>query len=216
VAEAAVLFDLDGLLANTEPLHCQAYQEMFRGLGIDLGEEEYGDHWIRAGLGVQEWVSRQRLNHNPLEMRRRKAEIYHRMLATSLHPMPGAKDLLEALHGRRKIAVASSGFQSDVEAVLSGLGFRHYFNVVATAANVARIKPHPDIFLHAASELGVPPAACVVLEDAEKGVLAARSAGMAVIAIPTPETRNNDFSSATLIASSLQDITIELLDSLVN
>ena len=85
---------------------------------------------------------------------------------------------------------------------------------MATNESVARVKPHPDLFLYVAERLGVTAAECVVLEDAEKGVLAAHAAGMKVIAVPNPHTRDNDFSKATRVVSSLAEVTLPLLDSL--
>ena len=79
---------------------------------------------------------------------------------------------------------------------------------------MTRLKPHPDVFLHVAEQLGVPPAACVVLEDAEKGVVAAHAAGMKVIAVPTIHTRDNDFSKATLVVPSLEHVSLAMLDAL--
>jgi HAD superfamily hydrolase (TIGR01509 family) len=128
--------------------------------------------------------------------------------------MPGAVALIEALHGRKRLALATSSYGATVDLILEKLALAHYFEAVAANESVTRLKPHPDVFLHVAGRLGVAPAECVVLEDAEKGVLAAHAAGMKVIAVPTPHTRDNDFSRATLVVPSLADITIDLLEAL--
>jgi beta-phosphoglucomutase-like phosphatase (HAD superfamily) len=98
--------------------------------------------------------------------------------------------------------------------VLRGLDIGRYFQAIVSGLDVARVKPAPDIFLAAARQVGALPRQCLVLEDAEKGVLAARKAGMSCIAVPTEQTRHHDFSKATRICSSLQEITLELIDSL--
>jgi beta-phosphoglucomutase-like phosphatase (HAD superfamily) len=79
---------------------------------------------------------------------------------------------------------------------------------------VERIKPYPDIFLYVAKEMNMPPENCVVLEDAEKGILAADAAGMKSIAVPNIHTMNNDFSKATLVVKSLEEVSYELIDQL--
>ena len=211
---STVIFDLDGLLADTEPLHCAAWRRTLADIGVDLSEAEFCDHWIRAGLEISDFVRRRELEHDPEVLRSAKLALYTHMLGSSLRPMPGAVELVTALHGRKRLALASSSFATSVNLILERLDVAHYFETVATHETVARLKPHPDVFLHVAERLGVPPSACVVLEDAEKGVLAARAAGMKVVAVPTVHTRDNDFSKATLVVPSLAHVSAELLDSL--
>jgi beta-phosphoglucomutase-like phosphatase (HAD superfamily) len=130
--------------------------------------------------------------------------------------MEGALELLKALHGTKKIALASSSYRDAVDGVLSGLNIAHFFEVIVTGLDVPRVKPAPDIFLKAASQMGVKPSECLVLEDAEKGVLAAYHAGMRCIVVPNEHTRHHDFSKATRVCASLAEVTPELLDSLAN
>ena len=94
---------------------------------------------------------------------------------------------------------------------MGGLEIAHYFQVIVSGLDVDQVKPAPDIFLKAAHDLGVEPSECLVLEDAEKGVIAAHRAGMRCIAVPNLYTRQHDFSKATKICSSLKEITPELL-----
>ena len=128
--------------------------------------------------------------------------------------MAGALELLEKLRGKKTLALASSSYRDAVDGVLQGLDIVHYFQAVVSGVAVARVKPAPDIFLAAARQVGAMPSQCLVLEDAEKGVLAAREAGMSCIAVPTEQTRHHDFSQATRIFSSLSEVTLELIDSL--
>jgi HAD superfamily hydrolase (TIGR01509 family) len=135
-------------------------------------------------------------------------------LEASLCPMPGALALIATLHGQKRLGLATSSYRENVELILRRLDLARYFEAVATNESVARVKPHPDLFLHVAERLGATASECVVLEDAEKGVLAARAAGMKVIAVPTPHTRGNDFSKATRVVPSLTEVTLPLLDAL--
>lgn len=210
----AVIFDLDGLLADTECLHCRAYQMALLEHGVQLRDWDYAEHWVRYGKGIADWIAMRGLELDPHALRLRKAQHYLDLLRSSLHPMEGALDLLELLHGRTKLALASSSYRDAIDGVLAGLGIRHFFKVIVSGLDVAYVKPAPDIFLKAARDLGVEPERCVVLEDAEKGVIAARLAGMRCIAVPNDYTRHHDFSQATTICSSLKEITDEFLTRL--
>lgn len=209
----SVIFDLDGLLADTEPLHFRAYQAVLLEYGLHVSETDYAEHWVRAGNGISDWISMHGLALDPRAVRARKSQHYLDLLGSSLRPMDGAVQLLNALRGK-KIALASSSYRDAVDGVLTGLGIAHFFEVIVTGLDVPQVKPAPDIFLKAAKDLGVRPAECVVVEDAEKGVVAAHRAGMRCIAVPNDYTRHHDFSKATRVCRSLAEITPQLLQSL--
>ena len=211
---SAVIFDLDGLLADTEELHCRAYQLALGEINVELHQSEYTEHWIRHGKGIVDWVESHGIRYDPDALRRRKSEHYLTLLETSLRPMAGALELLAALNGNLRIGLASSSYRDAVDGVLSGLEIAHYFETIVSGLDVARVKPAPDIFLKTAENLGVAPSQCLVLEDAEKGVIAAHSAGMRCIAVPTSLTRHHDFSKATLVCASLAEVSLELIRNL--
>jgi HAD superfamily hydrolase (TIGR01509 family) len=210
---SAVIFDLDGLLADTECLHCRAYQMALSEHGVELLDADYAEHWVRFGNGIADWVNLRGLTLDLNRLRLRKAGHYLDLLASSLRPMEGALELLESLRGKLRIALASSSYRDAIDGVLAGLGIGHFFEVIVSGLDVAQVKPAPDIFLKAAADLGVAPAQCLVFEDAEKGVIAAHRAGMRCIAVPNDYTRHHDFSTATKICSSLKEITPEVLRS---
>ena len=201
-----VIFDLDGLLADTETLQMQAYQQILLTYGVVMTDAEYSSHWIRAGLGIIEFVSDQRLSLEPNIVRQQKAELYQELLKTSLHAMPGAPELLARLYRRKCLAVASSSTRAAVEFILRSLNFMKYFDVIAAREDAKQGKPEPDIFLYVAKRLGVAPTVCVVIEDAEKGIIAAQRAGMKSIAVPNQYTQDNDFSAASAVVSSLSEV----------
>ena len=192
----AIIFDLDGLLADTEKLHLAAYKKVFSKLGYELLDEDYADHWIRNVV------------------RRDKAHIYKELVSSSVRPMPGARELLFSLQGRKLMALATSSHPKDAHAVVKTLDFVNFFSYIAAKNSVERVKPYPDIFLHVAEEISTSPENCLVLEDAEKGILAADAAGMKSIAVPNTHTKNNDFSKATLVVKSLEEVNCELIDQL--
>jgi HAD superfamily hydrolase (TIGR01509 family) len=212
---SAVIFDLDGLLADTEKLHMSAYQTVFSELGFELSDEEYANHWIRNGQGTDAFVAQQKnLEVDPNLVRREKARLYKKLVSSSAKPMPGACELLGVLQDKKPMGLATSSHPKDAYAVLKALDFEDFFCCVATKGSVERIKPYPDIFLYVAKEMNIPPENCVVLEDAEKGILAANAAGMKSIAVPNIHTMNNDFSKATLVLNSLEEVSYELIDKL--
>jgi HAD superfamily hydrolase (TIGR01509 family) len=211
---SACIFDCDGLLADTEKLHFQAYRQVLAGHGVSLSRETYEDHWIRCGLGIVPFAEEHALSLDIEAIRREKHDAYDHLVRTTVQPMPGAVELLDRLRGHKALGLASSSYAGALQAVTETLGIDAYFSVIAAKEAVETLKPAPDIFLHTASELGVAPSACVVFEDSEKGVLAARAAGMKCIAVPNEYTRGNDFSQATRVLDSLEAVTLAMLDSL--
>ncbi len=211
----AVIFDLDGLLVDTEALHYRSWRDTLAEIGITLGLDEYRDLWIRAGGSIESYLRFRDARHDPEVLRARKLAHYSALLEVEMRPMPCALELIHALRPHVRLALATASFQVNVDAALRKIGAASVFDVIATRECVRRAKPHPDVFLHTARHLKVGTHNCVVLEDAEKGVRAARDAGMLVVAVPTMHTRTNDFSSATLVVNSLCDLTLERLERLV-
>jgi len=211
---SAVIFDLDGLLADTEGLHRAAYQKVFAGFDVELSDEQYAHHWIRSGKGIDAFLNERNLVIDPVLVRRRKACIYGKLVSGGVDPMPGSRELLCSLKGRKAMVLATSSYSADARAVLGALGFDIFFSCMIAKDDVEHIKPHPEIFLRAAGEAGAAPEQCIVVEDAEKGVLAAHAAGMKCIAVPNEHTANNDFSKATFVVDSLEQVDCELIDRL--
>ena len=191
----AVIFDLDGLLADTEKLHLSSYKTVFSKLGFELSDQEYADHWIRDGQGTDAFVAKKNLSFDPDFVRKEKAILYKKLVSSSAETMPGARELLCSLKGKKKMALATSSHPKDAHEVLKALDIEDFFSCVAAKFSVQRIKPFPDIFLYAANEMNIPPENCLVMEDAEKGILAADAAGMKSIAVPNKHTMDNDFSN---------------------
>jgi HAD superfamily hydrolase (TIGR01509 family) len=211
----AVLFDLDGLLIDSEPLHFACWKQSLATIGHDLKEETYSNHWTRAGQGIADFCTDLGFPQHADRLRALKARLYEKLVLTDLRLMPGARECLNRFHGNKRIALATAGYPEAVNPAIDSHDLRRFFEAIVTRADVKRFKPAPDVFLRAAELLGVDPANCVVLEDAEKGILAAHAAGMKSIAIPTPQTLDNDFSLATKKLASLFEVTPALLDNLV-
>lgn len=158
-----VIFDLDGLLADTEWLHCRAYQLALGERDIQLTAADYAEHWERRGKGIHDWVAQHGFAVNPSALRERKADHYQELLRSSLQPMEGATELLQRLAGVLRMGLAPSSYRDAVDGVIHGLGIASYFNTIVSGLDVERMKPAPDIFLESARRLGVRPAQCVVI-----------------------------------------------------
>jgi HAD superfamily hydrolase (TIGR01509 family) len=209
-----LIFDLDGLLADTEKLHCIAYQDALAKFGFKLTENDYSEHWILKGGSIGEFIAARGLDIDPELVRLTKAERYEELVVSMADPMPGAISILLRMTGWKRLALATSSYEDAAYAVLKALNIGVYFSCIATRSSVTRIKPFPDLFLYVAKVLGEAPDNCLVFEDSEKGIIAAQAAGMKSIAIPNIHTFDHDFSKATVIVPSLEVVTRELIENI--
>lgn len=181
----AVIFDMDGVIVDSEPRHEQAFEEVWAAIGFG---ETHGIHFPDYYGTSDEKVWRDFIaKHQPKESyeelfswrQRAFLEIVKRE-EPIFGPIPG---LVEDLAERFPIALASGSLHPVIDAVLGMKGLRRHFQAVVSSSDVARGKPEPDIFLHTALKIGISPEQCVVIEDSVHGVTAAKAAGMTAIAI---------------------------------
>jgi HAD superfamily hydrolase (TIGR01509 family) len=203
----AVIFDMDGVLTDSEPIINAAAVAMFRERGVTVRPEDFTP-FIGAGEnryigGVAELYG---VQGDIAQMKHRTYEIYLDMVARDLVAFPGAVELVRT--AGFKIAVASSADLVKVAANLNRIGLPPaFFDAVITAEQVEHKKPAPDIFLAAARGVGVPPAQCVVVEDAVNGIAAALAAGMRCIAVASSFPAAQ-LQRATLVRPSIAAITL--------
>jgi HAD superfamily hydrolase (TIGR01509 family) len=210
---AAVVFDMDGVLADSEPVYYEAINATLAPLGKRMSPELQ-----RAimGYGVPEtWEVLQReldLEGSLDGLVRNYDETLCRLLALVKEPLPGVRELVQELQRRRlPYALASSSWPGWIEALLGGIGLAEAFPVRVSASMVEHGKPAPDIYLLAASRLGVTPDACIAIEDTRTGLLAARSAGMLAIQVRSASTAFPPLAEADLVLDSLRDFDLGLL-----
>lgn len=204
----AVIFDLDGVLLDTEPLYTQATQAVVGEWGKVFDWSVKADMIGRAALdGARYLVERLALPITPEEYIAR-SEPRLEALFENVAAMPGAEALVTSLAGRRPIAVATSSVRRLYEIKVAPHPWFARFDAIVAGddARVRALKPAPDIFLVAAERLGVDPAECVVIEDALAGVQAARAAGMRVIAMPDAHVDRARYAAADVIAASLDEV----------
>ena len=215
MAPAGVIFDLDGVLIDSEALQYRAYSAVLARFGISVSLEEYAAHWIAAGQGPEYVIRTHGLQMHPDELRALKQPVYHDILQREVTLMPGAAAALARLQPHFALAVATNSNRQDVSFVIDRFDLRRFFTAIVTREDYRDAKPQPDAFLAAATRLQVTPGACVVVEDAYRGVVAARRAGTAVVAIPNRFTRDSDFSLATIVLPNLDALSVEVITRLV-
>lgn len=211
-----VIFDMDGLMVDTEPLSRRAWGEVLREYGYTLDDGVYA--WM---IGHRSSDSGQMvLDAYPLpltlnELILAKNGRYQTILAQGIPEMPGLRELVTEL-GQRGIpwGVATSSPRAHAQAILSRLGLAEVCSAFATGDEVAHGKPAPDIYFLAAVRLGVSPQQCLALEDSAPGCRAAVAAGMRGVAVPNGHTTQADFSFAYAVLPSLHAVAARLDDLL--
>ncbi len=206
-AVKAVVFDLDGLMFNTEELYIDVGTELLRRRGKEFGKELLDKTMGRpSAVALQFMIDEHALAETVEELLAETDEIFPEILRTRLLPMPGLLELLSALerHGIPK-AIATSSRRLFVDRVLAPFHFHPRFAFILTSEDIVHGKPHPEIYLTAAARHGVSPPEMLVLEDSQNGCQAAVAAGAIAVAVPGDHSRSHDFSGARLVASSLAD-----------
>ncbi|MCX7745643.1 MAG: HAD family phosphatase [Clostridia bacterium] len=205
----AVIFDMDGVIIDSEPIHHQLEAEQFAEMGLVITEEEH-DSFIGTTTKKM-WTDLKEKHHvnEPVDVlvKVAKERYYNHITSQKITPIPGVVELIKDLNQNGvKIALASSGAKENVHAVLKIFQIKDYFNAVVSGDEVSEGKPAPDIFLEAAKRIGVEPDACVVVEDSTNGVNAAARAGMKSVGFNNPSSRNQNLSKANLIVVTLEEL----------
>ena len=208
----AVVFDLDGVLVDTEPVWAAVRRELTLRSGGHWTEEAASP---MLGMSGPEWSA---YMYDGLGVPLTPAEIHERVvhevvarIEQGLESIPGAPEAVARIAARWPVAVASSADRPVIEAALAATGLGQWLHVIVTSEEAGRGKPAPDVFLLAAERLGVAPARVVAVEDSPNGMRAVKAAGMALIAIPNPNTHVDEdaIELADRVLDSIADLTPE-------
>ncbi|MEA2752886.1 MAG: mannitol-/sugar-/sorbitol-6-/2-deoxyglucose-6-phosphatase [Myxococcales bacterium] len=214
----AVIFDMDGLLVDSEPLWVRAEIEIFGEVGVVLGEEDCAlTKGLRTDDVIAYWHQRRPWDvRSPAEVEARLVARVAALVRAEGRALPGvAPAIAVAREGGRPRALASSSPVAIIDATLERLGLRGTFDVVQSAATEPLGKPHPGVFLRTAERLDVPAVECLVLEDSLTGVIAAKAARMACIAVPFDHPKHDArFAIADAVIGSLDEVTPALIATL--
>jgi len=212
-----IFWDNDGVLVDTEHLYFQATRETLAKEGIELDEAGYHQWFLVEGRGAWHLVADKGASPEHVRSLRaireaRYTELLDQaLLSTSSLVLAGVPSVLERLGGRFQMGVVTSAKRAHFEQVHARTGLRHHFEFVLTAEDYARTKPEPDPYLAAIAHVGRAPERCVVIEDSERGLRAAKAAGLRCIVIPTALTRRSDFGRADLVLDSIEAVATALL-----
>jgi HAD superfamily hydrolase (TIGR01509 family) len=214
----AVVFDFDGVLADSEPLHLLAYQEVLAGLGVTLTREEYysaylgyDDAGVFAALAAAYgWE----MNASKLQaLIAEKGRAFDAMIETTDVLYPGAGACVEKLAAEYALGIASGALRPEIEVILKRARLDGQFRFIVASGDTPQSKPAPDPYLRAAELHGLPPDACVAIEDSHWGIVSAKDAGLACIGIATTYPRA-ELARADRVIDSLAEFTPDLIRSL--
>jgi HAD superfamily hydrolase (TIGR01509 family) len=183
---SAIIFDLDGVLADSEPWWNEIDAKLLAAYGVNYhGEYHRNVLGVSYALAIEFYKKQFGITAPTDELMKRRGEIATEFFATRIAPFPSAVETLRRLRGMNlRLAVGTSSVSTSARPFLDHHGLTTFFDVVITGEDVVRGKPHPDIYLRAADQLGVASEGCLVIEDAMSGITAAKAANMRVAAIP--------------------------------
>jgi beta-phosphoglucomutase len=217
---AAIVFDFDGVLADSEPLHLKVYQQLLEPQGIHLDHHTYCARYLGFD---DEGVFRQiaidyslLLGDEEIEMLiAEKARRFEALVSNGNVLYPTAAPCARRLAGRWPLAIASGALRAEIELMLRGAGLSDAFRFIVSSGDTAHTKPAPDPFLRAAELLGVPAAECVAIEDSHWGLQSAKDAGMRTIAVTHTYPRET-LLDAGAVVDSLDEITPAYVERLAS
>ncbi|WP_243371311.1 HAD family phosphatase [Geotalea sp. SG265] len=222
---AAVIFDFDGIIVDTEPLHYKAFQEVLVPLGLGYSWEEYVGHYIgfddRDAFREAYAAGGKALDADELSMMiGKKAAAFNCIIAAGVTPFPGVVELIRTLKGTCPIGLCSGALASDIAPILQQLHIGGVFDILVTADEVAASKPDPESYQLAVKRLAeafpalsIAPARCLAIEDTPAGIASATAAGLKVLAV-TNSYPEEKLGAAARVVESLVGIDLTGLDAL--
>lgn len=210
---SCVIFDMDGVIIDSEPIYFEVEQQLFKEVGLELTREEHATYVGRSDL----WHSvkeKYQLDIDPEEITSKEKSRYLEIIKTSFDddPIDGVSELIKVLDDKGiTLVLASSSEMKNIELVLTKFNLIEYFDLRISGADLETSKPHPEIFEKAAAMAETPPKNCIVIEDSANGVIAAKAANMTCIGYRNPNSGNQDLSAADWIIDSFDEFDLEKL-----
>jgi len=202
----AVFWDNDGVLVDTEHLYFEATRATLAEIGVTLTQAAFVDLSLCQGRSVFD-IARDRFDDIAIEqMRERRNRRYAERLRAGVAPLPGVESVLAALHGRVTLAVVTSSNLDHFELMHGASGLLRWFDFTLTNCDYARSKPHPDPYDAALARAGCRADEAVAIEDSERGLAAARAAGLRCIVVPRGFTRGGEFRGAYRVLEDVGEV----------
>ncbi len=212
-----VIFDLDGLLVDSEPLQFQAYRDAFSNNGVTLELSDWSQ-WHSLEASAVRWIAAHKLPVDAEKIRAEKKILYEALIEKELTLKPGARQLVETLSRHCRLCIASGSRPESIEASLNRFSLTPYFEQQFSATQLKRKKPYPDVYIEALSKMQVSPQRALAIEDSVTGLQAATSAGIRCIVCPDNfvPTALSDYDTASLVVDSLEDLTFPKLEQIAS
>ncbi len=189
----AVIFDMDGVIAHTNPYHTEAFKHFFDKYQVPYTEQEFADHMYgkHNSYIMRHFFKREVTGHELTRLEDEKEGLFREIYQHHIKPVHGFLEFLAALKAAGfRTGVATSAPRANLDLIMHGLGFEHQMESILASQDVRAHKPDPEIYLRSASNLGVEPANCVVFEDSHSGVSAAINAGASVVGVLTSHAKD--------------------------
>lgn len=213
---SALVFDLDGTIADTETLHYAAWEKTLVNNGVKEFSFEQFLHYVGTSNEkvAGDYGNGVRIEADAKALILEKQQTYMELIP-QVELFGGVVDFIHNQHGRMKLAVASSSHEKEVRAILAGHQLEPLFETIFCGDMVQKRKPDPEIYLKTADALGIAPEKCVAFEDSCHGITAAKRSGMKCVAIPNRFTQNHDMSQADVVMESFFHITEDVVKQLL-
>lgn len=198
---SAVIFDLDGTLLDNNSFHRKTWEAYLKNIGKLISEEEFNTNLNgRTNKDAIEYIYGRKMDEvESTKYTLEKEALYRQIYKPFIKPVPGLLNFLEILNQKNiPMAIATSGIQPNIDFMFENIPIKHYFKIIVNSSHISNGKPHPEIYLKAASLLNISPKNCLVFEDAVVGITSAKAAGMKVIAVATTQTKE-ELSIADMI-----------------
>ena len=214
----AVLFDMDGVIVDTEPLHRKAYHQMFDDVNINVDEDLYASFTGQSTINIcKRLVDHFNLNETPEELVSLKRKHYKIFFENDdLELIDGVLDRIQDYHSNDvKLVVASSASMLGIKQIFERFDLNQYFSAKFSGADLKKSKPHPEIFIKAAESTGFSKSECLVIEDSTNGIKAAHSAGIYCVGFKSPHSSHQDYSLANKIITSFEEISYSKIANII-
>jgi HAD superfamily hydrolase (TIGR01509 family) len=203
----AVFWDNDGVLVDTERLYFSATRHVLATVGITLTKESFVELVLVQGKGAFQLAKDQGFSSGDIEnLREKRNSLYSQFLAGESTVIDGVKEVLETLNGHYRMAVVTSSRRDHFDIIHRSSDLLKYFDFVLTGNDFKKYKPDPEPYLLAIEKSGCRKEECIAVEDSERGLHSAKSAGIQCIVIPNELTRTGNFSSADFVAENIRDL----------
>ena len=210
----AVIFDMDGVIIDSEPIHFEVDMQTMREFGVNISKDELNKYVGTTNeYMLNDLINKYKIQKSIKEILEYKMELtIRRIKETKINAISGIPELLISLkHNNIKTAIGSSSPKELIITVIEKFQLGKYFDCIVSGDEVKEGKPKPYIYLEVSKRIGVNPEECIVIEDSRNGVLAAKNAGMKCFGFRNVNSGNQDLSKADIIVDSIRNIDIEII-----